>query len=326
MNLHPKELKKEAALRLATTPGDHKKIPLLYGGITLGAAILCQLIYLITAMMIDNTGGLSNLGTRTILQTIQSFFPAAFNLLIPILAFGLTQTTLFLVRQQQVSAKGIFGGFSRILPILALYLFIGLTYFVIIYLTMQISVIIFSFTPFAEGLMNAFLPYLEDPALLESALTDAGFAASLLETMAPMLIIWAIIVLLISVPVTYGLRMSFFRIMDEDRPGALRAISQSRRMMRGNKFKLFKLDLSFWWYYLLLILASAILELPRLLPDAYNRDVADLVATVLYSGICLWLYVKFLLQVESSYALFYDTLYEAHKAPQQPPFWQQPEQ
>jgi len=53
-----------------------------------------------------------------------------------------------------------------------------------------------------------------------------------------------------------------------DKPGisAMSALSESRRMMRGKRLRLFKLDMSLWWWYALAIALSVVAYGDVLLP------------------------------------------------------------
>lgn len=321
----PKQLKNEAALRITTTPGDHKKLILVYSAIALGAGLFSQLVDFFTGLMMENTGGLSGLGTRAILETVNTLFPLVLNLLLPLWMLGLMSATLRLCRQERVSPDNLKDGFPRWGVLLRLSLFEGLLMFGVAYLTLQVSTILFSVTTLSRSAMEFLAPYVDDLVLLETAMEDPVFMADLLKTMWPMLIVWGVLLLAVMIPLVYSLRLSYYRIIDEDRPGALRAIGQSRKMMKGNKWKLFKLDLSYWWYYLLQIALALILEIPIFLTDSLvSFDVLMLLAAAVQALGSLWLQYKFLLKMEVSYALFYDTLYESHKAPPiQPNYWQQ---
>ena len=324
-----KQLKNEADLKMATTPGDHRKIAFIYGAVALGAGLISLLVDFITGLMIENTGGLSDIGTRTILETVNYLFPLAVNILLPLWMLGLMRTALQLARQEKVTPRNLTQGFPRWGVMLRLTLFQGITYFAIGYLTLQVSTILFSMTPLSANVSELLLPYMEDPALLETAMADSAVMLSLVKAMLPVLILWVVLMIAIMIPVAYGMRLSFYRILDDDRPGALLSIGQSRKMMKGNKLALFKLDLSFWWYYLLQILLAVLLELPIYLAGSVlpiSADVLTLIAAVLQAAGGLWLYYKYLMKIEVCYALFYDTLYESHKTPPaQPQFfnWQQ---
>lgn len=326
-SLNAKELKSEAVLRMATTPGNHSRLPLVYGAVTLGASILIYLLDLITTLLIENTGGLGDLGTRAILGTINQFFPTVVTLLMPLWMMGLMRSTLRLSRQEQVGPKDLLDGFPRWGVFLRLCLFHGITIFAISYIVMMVVSTLFAFTAAGAGLMEYLAPYMEDPELLEAALNDPATSQALLLKILPFLIVTVVALLVVLIPKIYSIRLSFYRIADDDRPGALISIAQSKRMMRGHRWLLAKLDLSFWWYYLLQVLLAALLELPVYLAGSVipmRPELLALIAVVVQSLGSLWLYYKFLLKVEVSYALFYDTLLEAHKAPPPPPsFWQQ---
>lgn len=321
----PKRIKNEAALRIATTPGNHKKLILIYSAIALGAGLLSQAIDFITGRLMENTGGLSGLGTRAILETLNTLFPLAINLLLPLWMLGLMSATLRLCRQERVDTNNLKDGFPRWGVLLRLSISEGLLLFGVAYLTMQIATILFSVTALSRSAMEFLSPFVNDISLLETAMEDPAFMSDLLKKMLPMLIVWGVLLLAVMIPLVYSLRLSYYRIVDEDRPGALRAMGESRKMMKGNKWKLFKLDLSYWWYYLLQIVLALLLEIPVLLAaSSVSFDVLMLLAAVVQALGSLWLQYKFLLKMEVSYALFYDTLYEAHKAPPtQPDYWQQ---
>lgn len=325
LSLTPNQIKKEADLRIATTPGNHKKLIAIYSAVALGAGFLCQIIDFITNLMMENTGGLSGLGARAILGTVNSLFPLAVNLLLPLWMLGLMSAALRLCRQERVDANHLKSGFSRWGVLLRLSLLEGLLLFGVAYLTMQVSTILFSVTNLSYSAMEFLSPYAADLTLLETAMEDPAFVADLFKTMAPMLILWAVLLLAVMIPLLYSLRLSYYRIVDIERPGALRAMGESRKMMKGNKWQLFKLDLSFWWYYLLQVLLALLLEVPVFLANSLvSFDAAMLIAAALQALGSFYLQYRFLLKMEVSYALFYDTLYEAHKAPPvQPNYWQQ---
>lgn len=318
ITLQPKELKKEAALRLATTHGNHSKVAFVYSAVALGAGFLTLLVHFITGMMIDNTGGLGDLGTRAILESIDMIFSLAVNVLLPLWTFGMIRTALAMCRQKRTEPRDLLRGFSRWGLYLRLCIFEGLIYFILMYASLQAITMLISFTPLADGIVEAFTPYLEDPELLDAAMADPATMMGLLKAMMPVLILWAAGLPVLLVPVSYALRLAVYRIGDEDRPGAFRAIRQSRKMMKGHKMQLFKLDLSFWWYYLIQILLALLLEVPVFLAGTViplSIEVLTLIAGAVQALGCLLLYQKHLLKVQTTYALFYDTLYEQHSAP-----------
>ena len=145
--------------------------------------------------------------------------------------------------------------------------------------------------------------------------TDAQ-AVFLMQKMWPMLVLMAVLYLIVMLPMSYSYRMSFYRIMDNNPPRARRAIAQSRAMMKGRKWKLFRLDLSFWWYYLLQVLVSAVTiivaeQLYGVIPGV------DLLCSIVLCGFQFLIYRIYLAYVETTYALFYDRVLQLH-LPQYP--------
>ena len=102
--------------------------------------------------------------------------------------------------------------------------------------------------------------------------------------------------------------------MDNERPGALLTTMQSRRMMKGNRLALFKLDLSFWWYYGLLFLIYAASVLPTFLLPQLDTNVLALYSVAIQCIALFFLEYKCMPFVQTSYAVFYDRLLQYHKA------------
>ena len=100
-------------------------------------------------------------------------------------------------------------------------------------------------------------------------------------------------------------------IIDKPAVGALMALRESKKMMRGNRFQLLKLDISLWWYYLALAAATVILNGDVLLPMlGVELPIPE---TVAYFGFyALYLAASFAVhlflrnRVEVCYALAYD--------------------
>jgi uncharacterized membrane protein len=72
------------------------------------------------------------------------------------------------------------------------------------------------------------------------------------------IVIWGGIFLLLFLPAYYSFRMTVFCIADNPRQGAFASLRKSKFLLRGNRFALFRLDLSLWWFYALQFLISAL--------------------------------------------------------------------
>ena len=95
--------------------------------------------------------------------------------------------------------------------------------------------------------------------------------------------------------------------------------------MKRNRWKLFKLDLSFWWYYGLQLLIYAVSILPIFLLPHWDQNILILCGVVIQCIGLFFLEYKCLPFVQTSYAVFYDRLLQYHKSiskknPPQPGF------
>ena len=94
---------------------------------------------------------------------------------------------------------------------------------------------------------------------------DAAYL-QLMQAMAPCFVICGILVLILGGPIFYSFRMTNYVIIDKPGMGALMALRESKKMMRGNRLQLLKLDISLWWYYLASAAAMAVCYGDVLLP------------------------------------------------------------
>ena len=84
-------------------------------------------------------------------------------------------------------------------------------------------------------------------------------------------------------------------------------------MTKGNRWNLFRLDLSMWWYYAAMLVSAAIGYGDQLLPDlGVTLPFSDTVSCFLFPGVYLAMtFVIFYFlrnRVEVTYALAYDSL------------------
>ena len=146
------------------------------------------------------------------------------------------------------------------------------------------------------------------PAELETA-----FAQQVTSAMMPMFLIFGLLYAGLFIPLSYALRMTQYVIIDKPGQGALFAMKESAKMMRGSRMRLFKLDLSLWWWYALSVASTALCYGDTLLPMAgislpFSEDVAYFVFYILF------LIVQFLAcyflrsRIEVVYAQVYNAL------------------
>ncbi len=88
---------------------------------------------------------------------------------------------------------------------------------------------------------------------------------------------------------------------------------QSRQTLNGNKWSLFKIDLSFWWYYLLRVM-NTVLQYLLLILAMFSISLPVSPAVSFFGVMALYLAAEFAInvllrnRVEVTYALVYDTL------------------
>lgn len=253
-----KGLKQQAAAALEAAP-HKKKIIALYTGVSLGLSVLLVLADLLLSSMIEKTSGLSNMGSRIILQTIQGVLPVAQAVFLLVWQYGYLGTVMGMSRLRMADHRELHHGFRILGPIVRLTMLQYGIAFVLSFSCMYLSALIFTLSPFARPIMDTVAAIIGDTAMTQEALMmDPGVIAAVENAVVPVMVIFLIIACVLVLPVTFLFRMAGYCLLDDPRAGALAALRNSRAMMRSNRLKLLMLDLSFWWYYLLSMAAMAI--------------------------------------------------------------------
>lgn len=311
-----KELIAEAKESVTSASYSPKKLALIHTGVAAGVSLVVALLTYFLDIGIGNTGGLSGMGTRAVLETAQSVLQLLLNVLSPFWALGFIAAALGLARRQQTTPHTLMTGLRRWGPALRMLILQGLIYFVVAFVAIQVGSIIYTMTPASQEL-DALV---ED--LLAAGTTDADALTALLEglddatlmnILLGMLPYLLIPMALLLIPVVYRLRLAQYVLMDQPQFGALHAIMQSFRLTKGNCLKLFKLDIRYCWYYILealvIVLSMGDLILPAFgVPLNMSTVTASIVFYVLALLTQLALYAWKKPQIYTTYALFYDRL------------------
>lgn len=306
-------LKNTASQRLSEAP-NARQIVLVYSGITTGAALLVTVIQYVLGLQIEQTGGLSNMGLRSILSTVQATLPMVQSLALMCLELGFLAAMLRISRGQYTSVQTLLAGMPRFwamlrCSILQSFIFIGVA-FLTVYLAVQIFVI----TPLSNDTMDILLPIISNSTEMDPALLlDETVQMELMASMIPMFVLTAILTVLLMVPLFYRFRMANYVLLDDLQAGAFAAIRQSSKMMRRNCLRLFRMDIGFWWYYGLLALASIVcygdsilLLMGITLP--LPGDAGYFLFYILFLVMTFGIYYFFRSRVEVSYAQFYNSI------------------
>ena len=316
MNIRSRaELKTFAAQRLTQAPSE-KRIVMIYTAIAAGVSLLNLILSYVLGLAIDQTGGLSQMTNRAMLSTLREVLPLVASMVLTCLEVGYLSTMLRIARGQYASPNGLRLGFDRFWVLLRSTVLQGLVYSGIGILCLYASVYLFLLTPLSNAAMDILMPLVSDTTILSAnaglVLDDATYF-HLLDSMTPMVLLFAAVFSLAALPVMYGYRMVNFILIDKPGYGARKALRESRRIMKHNRVSLFKLDLSLWWYYLSLLLITFVgygdqllylagIELP------ISADVGYFLFYILYVAQQFVLFYFLRNRVEVTYALAYDAI------------------
>lgn len=300
-----KYLKKKASNRLQSG-NDPKKVVLVYAGIVALSSLVVTVVQDLLDSQISQTGGIQNIGTRSMLTTADTVLTIAQLLLVMCLTLGYTGSMLRIARGQYASPNSLKAGGERIWVLLRTrllqMLIMTAAAFALCFLVINVCLL----TPLSNRVIAVM-----GTVSAEELLSNGLALIALYSAMLPIMLIYlvALVPLLWYFSCTY--RMVDYLLIDRPQLGAFGVLRESRRMMQGNMKMMLRVDLSFWWYYLLQALVSVLVYLNMVLaPFAIG-----LPPEVLYWGtVVLYLAADFALRyffsnkVAVTYALFYDSL------------------
>ena len=305
---------KAAALRRLTDAGQAKRIAAIYAGVTLGLSALVTILGLVLEAMMSGTTGLGGMGRRTILSSVQSMLPWVVGLITMCVELGYQAAMLRVARGQYASPQTLRLGFDRFWVLLRCILLEGVILFAIAFGGIYIATMLFMLTPFSGRVMEVLSPVLEDVTLLSPEMVlDEALYGQLMQAMIPAFVMCAIVVAAAAIPVLYRLRMARFVIIDKPGIGALAALRESRKMMRGNCLRLVKLDMSLWQYYIGCVFASLLCYGDVLLPMMgvrfpWSDTVSYYLFFALYLAVQFAVYYFLKNQAEVAYSIAYDSI------------------
>ena len=313
-NINYKQLRADANAAVAGFGKTAVKLIAVHAGISIGASFILSLISYALEIGISQTGGLSGIGTRALLETIQQFLQTMLTIALPFWSMGYVFSALQMTRGQSADSVNLLTGFRHMGPVLRSHILRLVVYFGLVMLGAQIACYIFLLTPAAKDFMVAMediMPAIESGEAIyyEDLLSNEAYMQAMLPAL-PYLLIGALIPL---IPFLYRMRMMDYALMDDPRKGAFHAFSQSMRMTRKNCLAIFRLDLHFWWYYLLQVLTMVLCYGDVLLPMLgveleMNADMAVYLFYALALICEFGLFVWKKNEVTATYVLLYDTL------------------
>lgn len=313
MNIRNISSLKETAAQRLEQAGQKQRIAAIYAGITVGTSALVTLANFLLSLKIDQTGGLSNMGTRTILSTVSTMLPMILSVFLMCLDVGYIGGMLRISRGQYASPNCLRTGFERFWVLLRYNVIQGAIFFGLMILSTYAAVQIFLLTPLSKPAMALMMPLVQEGPIDPVALMESPIYGDLMYALLPVLILTGVMYLALLIPVAYQYRLTQYVILDKPGKGALAAMRESKKMMRRNRFNLFRVDVSFWWFHGLCLLASCICYGDSLLPMIgielpFPDQVSYFIFYALFLAAEFAIYFYLRNRVEVTYALAYESL------------------
>lgn len=312
-------LKYEADQTLQRDIATPRRMVLIHTGLALALSLVLAVISYFLDHVVSADGGLSGLGTQAALATAQVVLQLASIVVVPFWQAGLIFTMLGYVRGRAVEPWDLAEGFRRFVPILTSSLLMGLQYAARAIVSVYISSVLITLTPFVAPMYQVSDMLMQNPNLDITELNVPGMEIFY----AALAVIYLLVLGLLVLPVFYRYRMVNYIIMDDQKVGGLKAMFISRIMMYRRRKKLFRLDLSFWWFYGLELLLTAISFGSLLLPlVGITLPVSEDAAHWVFQLICvagqLGLYYAAKPKLEAAYALCYEEFRQNVEPPAPP--------
>lgn len=324
--LNPSELKQESQQRLAETSANTTQLVLLTSGVIVAVNLLFTGLNMLLSQGIGGTGGLSGLGMRSVLQTAQTLLSYFANLVAPFLQAGFLYAMISIARGQSAPNSSLLRGFQRFGRILSYAIWQALILMALCFLIMYLSIFLFFLTPFSQGVAEILMPLMSESNLV---LSDGSINMDLLPmedlmvAMIPLLIGYLALLTPVVIFMEYSLRLTSFLLVEGTPRGSFSSMILSWKLMKGHRWQMFKLDLSFWWFYGLEALCAAVLWLDVLLPMVgipfpASSGAAVFLLSVAYGVLELGLHLWKKPQVDVTYAAAYDSIFKEGIAPYRP--------
>ena len=289
---------------------------LLHTGVTVGAAFVIMLLQYLLAEGIGNTGGLSGMGMRSVLETAQLVLQWANTLLLPFWSLGFLYVALLWAREAQADKRDLLAGFRRVGPYLGLMLNRAILTILVLVVSINISSVIYMMTPAADRILELAESFGNTDQMYDYLYSlDMEQIMVLLRSMIPMMVIGCVLASVLLIPLLYRFRMGEYVILDQKGIRGIGAMILSAALLRRRRWQLFKLDLRFWWYYGLKLLCTVLLYGDMILETVgvvlpVGSGMAYVLTYVLYLGGLFAVEISFRPRVETAYACAYEQLKE----------------
>ena len=307
---------KDAKARL--TGKEVTRLAVIHAGVTVAAGLIITLLQFALSEGIGNTGGLSGMGTRSILETMQTMLQWANTVLLPFWNLGFIYACLQWARKNTPDTRDLLTGFHRVGPCLGLIFNRMILTIAVVVLCVNVGSVVYMMTPAGQQLteLSTSATSVEDLY----AILDQAEGATLLSAMTPLLIICLALSAALLVPLLYRFRLAEYAIVNHHGVRALPAMLISSTLLRRRCWQLLRLDLKFWWYYGMKLLCLVLFYGDWLLPALgvelpFGDDALFLLTYVVYLAALFGVEACFRPRVETAYALFYEAAMEKGPVP-----------
>lgn len=305
---------------------DARRMAVIHTGVAVALALVTTVLQYVLQAGVGNTSGLSGIGTRSILETVQTVLHYANMILTPFWGLGFLYVALQWAKGEYARKENLLMGFQRFGPYLGLMLNRGLLAFAVAFITMNISSIFYMVTPAAAELTELATTTGGDTVAVIEMLDQMPMEEimSLTSSIIPVLVIWLVLCAALLIPLLYRFRFAEYVILENKGIRGIGAMVLSAALLRRRCWQLFRLDLKFWWYYGLKILCMVLCYLDMLMGALgvtlpVDGEMAYMGSYLLYLVAFFCVEVAFRPQVDTAYALTYETLKELNPVPKKEP-------
>ena len=312
-------LRSEAREALRQARYSPRKLVLIHTGVTVAVSLILHVLTYLLDLGIAQTGGISGIENRVMLETVQSVLSVVSMVLLPFWEIGYLFTVLQLARRQDAMPGSLLAGFRHWGVVLRGFLLKGLLMFAVLFVGSQIFFSLYMVTPWGTPLREMTMELSEAGADTATLMQNEEYMQLMMASI-PFILGGALLLLL---PVAYVLRFTDYVLMDRPELGATFALFSSFHLTRRNFVDLLKMDLHFWWYYLLEVLTVALSWAPlalELLGVELGADgnIITLVCYAVSLAAQMGLYAWAKNGVFATYVLAYEQIKLPADAPREP--------
>lgn len=309
------KLKSAARTRLESAAYDPRRLAFIHTGAALALTALITVIGYILDGQIGNTGGLSGIGMRSVLTTVQTVLQGVGGILLPFWEIGFLAAALAIARGASFGPGILTKGFQKFRTVLRFFIWRLVVTIGIGLGCIYCSSFVFMMTPLADPLLEILEPALQGSALQPEAMLslDPAVLEAATNAMWPAAAIAFALFVVVMIPVGYRFRIAQFVVLEDTPVRGIGAMLISGKLMRKRNLDFFRLDLQFWWYYLLQALIFVVGYADGILPYlGVELPMGEGVGFFLFFALQvvgqLALLTRVRPMVDTTYALFYEEL------------------